>query len=65
MKYKHTSLEKAVSYVIQKNLKDIGGRGGCIAIDRKGNIVMSFTTSGMFRGYIDTKGVHFTALYAD
>ncbi|MCS7028696.1 MAG: isoaspartyl peptidase/L-asparaginase [Bacteroidia bacterium] len=31
----------------------IGGTGGLIALDKKGNIYITFNTDGMFRGYID------------
>jgi beta-aspartyl-peptidase (threonine type) len=65
MRYKHESLETAVNEVIQNDLKAINGRGGCIAIDKKGNISISFTTSGMFHGYIDKKGHRTVAIYAN
>jgi beta-aspartyl-peptidase (threonine type) len=56
MKYDHKSIQKAADYVIQKELTEIKGRGGLIAIDKKGNIAFSFNTNGMFRGYINKKG---------
>lgn len=56
MEYKHYSLKKAMNIVIQKKLPAAGGRGGCIGIDSSGNIVMEFTTSGMFRAFINAKG---------
>jgi beta-aspartyl-peptidase (threonine type) len=64
MRYKHESLETAVNEVIQNDLKAINGRGGCIAIDKKGNIAISFTTSGMFHGFIDDKGKRTVSIYA-
>jgi beta-aspartyl-peptidase (threonine type) len=48
-----------------KKLKDIKGRGGCIAIDQQGNIAMPFTTTGMFRGSIGVNGEKKIALYED
>jgi beta-aspartyl-peptidase (threonine type) len=56
MEYKKISLKEAVNLVIQKKLTKIEGRGGCIAIDKDGNIEMSFTTTGMFRASIDKNG---------
>jgi beta-aspartyl-peptidase (threonine type) len=56
MEYKHLSLDKAADNVIQKKLKQIKGRGGMVAVDRKGKVVFSFNTSGMFRGYIKANG---------
>jgi beta-aspartyl-peptidase (threonine type) len=34
----------------------LGGDGGVIAIDDKGDIAMPFNTEGMFRGTIDAEG---------
>ena len=52
MEYKGMSLDAASNLVIQKKLKEQGGEGGLIGIDKKGNIVMPFNTSGMYRGYM-------------
>lgn len=56
MKYDHKSIQKSADLVIQKELTELKGRGGLIAIDKKGNIAFSFNTTGMFRGYINKKG---------
>jgi L-asparaginase / beta-aspartyl-peptidase len=56
MEYKHLSLEEAAKQVVQEKLKDAGGDCGIIAADRKGNIVMEFNTTGMFRGYVRSDG---------
>jgi beta-aspartyl-peptidase (threonine type) len=56
MKYNHRSIQKAADLVIQKELTELKGRGGLIAIDKQGNIAFSFNTTGMFRGYINKKG---------
>ena len=50
MEYKGLSLEQASSEAM-KQMHDLGGRGGCIAIDREGHIVMPFTTPAMYRGF--------------
>lgn len=57
VKYKDLSLQDAADYVVKTKLVKTGGRGGCIALDRKGNIAMPFTTTGMFRGSMNAKGV--------
>jgi len=62
MEYKDYSLKSAMKTVIEK-VKDLGGRGGMIGIDREGNIFMPFTTTGMFRGMIDKKGTKSLWLY--
>jgi beta-aspartyl-peptidase (threonine type) len=63
IKYQNKPLIEAVSQTIQTRLKASNGRGGCIAMDHQGNIVFNFTTTGMFRGSIDTEGKVFTAIY--
>lgn len=65
MAYKNLSLREAADAVIKDKLVKMGGGGGVIAIDGKGNIVSSFNTSGMYRGYIDAKGRSETAIYQD
>lgn len=46
-------------------LKNHKGRGGCIVVDRYGNVAHSFTTTGMFRASIDASGKKILAIYAD
>ena len=56
MLYKSYDLVEASNNNIYNNLERLGGKGGLISIDKKGNIAMPFNTSGMFRAYIDTSG---------
>lgn len=63
MKYKNMSLLGASHEVVNKKLVELGGDGGVIAIDAKGNIVMPFNTSGMYRGSIDTAGKMYIGIY--
>jgi len=42
-----------------------GGDGGVIALDREGNIAMPFSTKGMYRAWIDTRGQRGVAIFAD
>lgn len=65
IEYKNMSLKKAVDLVILGKLKERKGRGGCIAIDKHGNLEMSFTESGMFRAAIDKNGKRMVAIYKD
>jgi beta-aspartyl-peptidase (threonine type) len=55
MEYKGLSVRAASDEVIRK-VGDLGGKGGFIALDRKGNIAMPFNTEGMFRGVIRANG---------
>lgn len=52
VEYKNISIKNAADLVINKKLKEQNALGGVIGIDRFGNIVMTFNTEGMFRGYI-------------
>ena len=63
MEYKDLSLKEAVYKVIHKKLPSIGGDGGLIAIDNKGNIVMDFNTPGMYRASINKDGEKNIAIY--
>ncbi|MCL4158097.1 UNVERIFIED_CONTAM: hypothetical protein GTU68_029710 [Idotea baltica] len=51
MEYGGSSLEKSADYIINDVLVKAGGDGGIVALDKSGNIVMPFNTSGMYRGY--------------
>ena len=52
IEYEKLSLKDAVSKIIHKKLPSIGGDGGLIAIDNKGNIAMDFNTHGMYLSLI-------------
>ena len=56
MKYKNFSIEEAARIVIQEKLKNLGGDGGVVGLDSKGNVVMEFNTAGMYRGFIRENG---------
>lgn len=55
MAYKGLSLREAVHEIIHNVLQP--GDGGVIAVDKNGNYVMDFNTSGMFRGVATSSGV--------
>ena len=46
------SLDAAATAAIHGRLKAMGGRGGLVAIDAKGNVSMPYNTPGMFRGHL-------------
>ena len=50
MIYRSLTVKDAAGQVIDK-LSERGGNGGLIAMDKNGNIAMSFNTEGMYRGY--------------
>ena len=65
MEYKNMSLQDAAKEVIQNKLKNMGGDGGIIAIDAKGNLVAEFNTPGMYRAMVDEKGTVTIGIYKD
>lgn len=65
MKYSGVSLKQASNYVIMKKLKDQGGGGGIIALDKAGNFVMTFNTKGMYRGYKNSNGFEEVLIYGN
>jgi beta-aspartyl-peptidase (threonine type) len=56
MEYKRFSLAKASNEVILKKLPELGGDGGLVAVDNKGNVAMPFNTEGMYRGFVKNNG---------
>ncbi|CAG9266846.1 isoaspartyl dipeptidase proenzyme [Paraburkholderia unamae] len=51
MKYRGVSLSEAATNVVMEQLPRIDGRGGLVAVDAQGNVVLPFNTEGMYRGY--------------
>jgi L-asparaginase / beta-aspartyl-peptidase len=50
MEYKGATLEQAAAATLAK-VAQLGGDGGVVAIDRRGNVAMPFNTPGMYRGF--------------
>ncbi|MFD1257536.1 isoaspartyl peptidase/L-asparaginase family protein [Mucilaginibacter terrae] len=55
MEYKGLSVAEAAK-IVQDKVAKMGGDGGLIALDRKGNVTMPFNTEGMYRGCITADG---------
>lgn len=49
MEYKGLSLAEACELVVHKKLVELKGNGGLIAIDKVGNVQLSFNSLGMYR----------------
>ena len=65
MQYAGASLAEAAEQVIGVQLTAMGGDGGIIALDPRGNISLSFNTPGMYRGSIDAQGTVYVAIFGD
>jgi len=62
MEYAGLSLEDSCHAVIKK-IVGLGGRGGMIGVDHNGNMVMDFSTKGMYRAWKCTGQDIETAIY--
>ncbi len=65
MEYKNLSLQDAGNEIIKNKLKELGGSGGLVSVDKDGNIAMPFNTPGMFRGYLKSTGERSVLIYQD
>ena len=62
MQYRRLTLQEAAQTALD-TVKELGGTGGLIAIDKKGEIALPFNTNGMYRGYVDPKGKFVVEIY--
>jgi beta-aspartyl-peptidase (threonine type) len=65
VEYRAVTAQAAADEVIQGVLKRAGGDGGVVGLDRRGNPIMSFNTTGMGRGYVGQDGHPTIRLTAD
>jgi beta-aspartyl-peptidase (threonine type) len=64
MEYKGLSLAQACEMVIHERLLAIGGDGGLVAVDAKGEVCLAFNTEGMYRAYCTSEGKAAVDIYA-
>jgi beta-aspartyl-peptidase (threonine type) len=50
--YSGKNLKEAADEIIYGVLKEAGGGGGLIALDKNGNVSLPFNTAGMYRGFV-------------
>jgi L-asparaginase / beta-aspartyl-peptidase len=65
MEYSALPIQQAADNVIQQKLQKLGGDGGIIAIDKFGNMAVSFNSEGMYRAYINSEGKPVVEIYKD
>jgi len=63
IEHKGMSLSDASNEVIHKRILEIGGDGGLIAVDSKGNVSMPFNTEGMYRATKSSNGYEEISIY--
>ncbi len=62
MLYRNASVGAAARAAL-KSVAKLGGDGGLIALDRRGNVAMPFNSQGMFRACIDRHGRRSVAVF--
>ena len=63
MEYQAAPVQAAADRVIKQKLQKLGGDGGVIAMDKFGNMAVSFNSEGMYRAYIDSEGKPVVQIY--
>lgn len=63
MEYRAMPVQAAADMVIKNKLQKLGGEGGVIAMDKFGNMAISFNTTGMYRAYINSDGKPVVEIY--
>ena len=53
--YEKKNIQQAAKQVIQK-VVNLGGEGGVVVLDTKGNVAMEFSTPGMYRAHMNAQG---------
>ncbi|SFF59943.1 beta-aspartyl-peptidase (threonine type) [Fontimonas thermophila] len=56
MSYCNWTLERACREALE-DVRRLGGRGGCIAIDHEGNLALPFNSTAMYRAWMGADGV--------
>jgi len=62
MQHRGIKLQEAAQTALDA-VKQLGGTGGLIAIDKNGEIALPFNTNGMYRGYVDPDGKFVVEIY--
>ncbi|HEY1392693.1 MAG TPA: isoaspartyl peptidase/L-asparaginase [Methylibium sp.] len=65
MAYLGQSLDQAVEATLHQGIEPLGGKGGLIAIDRRGQLSLRFNSTGMYRAWVREGAVRRAAVFAD
>jgi beta-aspartyl-peptidase (threonine type) len=65
MKYQNATVGAATHEIIHTRLRALGGEGGLIALDAKGNVATPFNTPGMYHGIIRADGTVRIAIFEE
>jgi isoaspartyl peptidase/L-asparaginase-like protein (Ntn-hydrolase superfamily) len=62
MRYRGDPLSRAATAALGR-IARLGADGGLVAVDRRGNLAMPFTSQGMYRAAVDRRGKRTIAIY--
>jgi beta-aspartyl-peptidase (threonine type) len=65
VEYKSMSLDEASRAVLFDHIKPLGGAGGVIVLNTRGEVAFTFTTQGMYRGYVTEDGQKRVLIYKE
>jgi beta-aspartyl-peptidase (threonine type) len=65
VEYRGLTLAEAARIVIHEKIKPAGGEGGVIVLDRRGRLAMTYSSEGMYRGYVTRSGETWVRIYRD
>jgi L-asparaginase / beta-aspartyl-peptidase len=65
VEYRGMGVQAAADMVVREVLREAGGEGGVIGMDRAGNVAVSLNVTGMGRGYMGSDGKVQIAFAAD
>jgi len=63
MQHRGLSLEEACEQVVMRDLVEIGGEGGLVAVDAAGRVCLPFNSEGMYRAWRASSGDEGAAIY--
>jgi len=64
MEYRALNIQQSADLVMKK-VGNLGGDGGVVAMDKFGNMAISFNSEGMYRAYINAEGKPVVEIYKD
>jgi beta-aspartyl-peptidase (threonine type) len=62
MRYRGDPLSRAATAALGR-IARLGADGGLVAVDRRGNLALPFTSQGMYRAAVDRRGRRIVAIY--
>ncbi len=65
VEYKGMSIAEAANLVVNDKLVKADGKGGIIAVDKYGNIILTMNTAGMFRAFANSKGEQKVSIFKE